>query len=230
MLYKENAAALAARPVPGLAAPLPVPGQHVLGLEHGRDALLYVPPGLPGDRPVPLVVSLHGAGGAAAGGLAILSAVADEHKVVLLAPSSRASTWDAVRGTYAADAAAIDSALEQVFGSVPVDPARIGIAGFSDGASYALGLGLANGSLFSKVIAFSPGFIPPAPRAGKPRIFLSHGEADEVLPIGVTSQRIVPALLRDGYGVAYRQFSGGHRVPADIAEEAVEWFLGPAGT
>lgn len=32
-------------------------------------------------------------------------------------------------------------------------------AGFSDGASYALSLGLPNGNLFSHIVAFSPGFM-----------------------------------------------------------------------
>ena len=47
--------------------------------------------------------------------------------------------------------------------------------------SYALSLGLANGDLFTHVIAFSPGFITPAPPSGRPPIFVSHGTADQVL-------------------------------------------------
>jgi len=34
--------------------------------------------------------------------------------------------------------------------------------GFSDGASYALSVGITNGDLFTHVIAFSPGFVAPA--------------------------------------------------------------------
>jgi phospholipase/carboxylesterase len=64
--------------------------------------------------------------------------------------------------------------------------------GFSDGASYALSLGLTNGDLFRHVIAFSPGFMAPAARRGEPPVFVSHITRDGVLPIGVTSHRIVP--------------------------------------
>ena len=107
-----------------------------------------------------------------------------------------------------------------------VDPARIGIGGFSDGASYALSLGVANGDLFTHVLAFSPGFIAPAVRRGKPRIFISHGTRDEVLPIDRTSRTIVPDLERRGYDVRYREFNGPHTVPADLAREAFGWFKG----
>jgi poly(3-hydroxybutyrate) depolymerase len=48
-----------------------------------------------------------------------------------------------------------------------VDPQRICVSGFSDGASYALSLGLANGDLFTHVAAFSPGFMrPPCTQGG----------------------------------------------------------------
>ena len=45
-------------------------------------------------------------------------------------------------------------------------------------ASYALSLGIANGNLFSHVLAFSLGFLAPASQTGSPRIFVSHGTQD----------------------------------------------------
>lgn len=146
--------------------PLRGPGTQPLELETYCDPLLYVPPGLRAGQPAPLVVALHGAGGVAEGALSLLQPFADEHRLVLLAPASRQATWDGIRGGYGSDVGGIDRALDRVFRTVPVDPERVGIAGFSDGASYALGLGLANGELFHHLIAFSPGFIPPAHCAG----------------------------------------------------------------
>jgi phospholipase/carboxylesterase len=105
-----------------------------------------------------------------------------------------------------------------------VDPARVGVGGYSDGASYALSLGLANGDLFSDVLAFSPGFLAPAGQTGSPRIFVSHGTQDGGLPIDSCSRRIVPQLERAGYEVRYREFEGGHVVPPGIAREAAIWF------
>lgn len=215
----ENSAALTADPRAGTPERLPEPGTHHVG----DDALLYVPASAPPTQPVPLVVTLHGAGGDAEAGLALLRGLADERGLVLLAPAAAGSTWDAVRGQYGPDVDAIDAALHQVLDDVPADPDRLAVAGFSDGASYAVGLGLANGELFSHVIAFSPGFVPPAPRSGDPAVFVSHGVGDEVLPVDRTSRRIVPALRDDGYDVTYREFDGGHVLPPEVASEAIDW-------
>ncbi|MFF1252713.1 alpha/beta hydrolase [Pseudarthrobacter sp. NPDC058329] len=217
-----NSAALTARPgnEPGQ---LPVPGQQGLGLETVRDTLLYVPSGLQTGQPAPLILLLHGAGGEAAGGLLLLAAFAETRRIVLAAPSSRDSTWDGVRGPFGPDVQVINRAMERIFQQVFVDQNRIGVGGFSDGASYALALGLANGDLFSRVVAFSPGFVPTVPRSGKPRVFVSHGDTDAVLPIDRTSRRLVPALQAGGYDVTYREFPGPHTVPPAIAREAVDW-------
>ena len=200
------------------------PGTHPLGLESVRDAVLHVPPGVVPGVAAPLVLTLHGAGGNADAGVSLLRPLADERGLLLLAPASRGRTWDAVLGGYGPDAALVDRALTTVFTALAVDPARVAVAGFSDGASYALGLGLANGGLFRRVVAFSPGFVPPGtPRNGTPPVFVSHGDADEVLPIDRTSREIVPELREDGYDVTYREFSGPHTVPAEVAREAVDW-------
>jgi phospholipase/carboxylesterase len=103
------------------------------------------------------------------------------------------------------------------------------VVGFSDGASYALSLGLTNGDLFTHAMAFSAGLVNPAARRGEPRVFVSHGTDDEVLRIGKTSRRIVPWLEREGYEVRYREFEGGHTVPPGIAREAVGWFVAGQG-
>ena len=85
---------------------------------------------------------------------------------------------------------------------------------------------MANGDLFSAVMAFSPGFIPSATDvSGAPRIFISHGTKDQILPIDTCSGRLVPQLKRAGYSVKFEQFDGPHAVPPEIAREAIEWFL-----
>ena len=220
----DPAATLDARP-PGTPSAPPAPGTRPLGLQARRDPLLHVPPDLVAGRPVPLVVTLHGAGGDAEGGLSLLRTQADERGLLLLAPASVGSTWDGIRGSYGPDVDLLDRALDRVSSLVPVDAERMAIAGFSDGASYALGLGLANGALFRRVLAFSPGFVPPgAGRSGEqPAVFVSHGDADQVLPIDRTSRRVVPRLREQGYEVTYREFTGPHLVPPEVAGEAVDW-------
>lgn len=216
-------ARLAARPgatVPGTRTRT---GVRALGVATTRDPIVFIPESVAADQPVPLLVALHGAGGDAQGGLSIIRSTAEQFGIVILAPASRGPTWDAIRDGYGPDTEVIDRALEEIFSFVHVDPQRIGVTGFSDGASYALGLGLANGDLFGKVLAFSPGFVPQGPASGKPAIFISHGTQDEVLPIDATSRRVVPALKRRGYEVAYREFDGPHTVPPAVAVEAGLW-------
>ena len=199
------------------------PGEHRLGLTTtGRDGTLYVPQNVASQRSVPLLLMLHGAGSSART-VRFIFPLAEEIGVVVLAPDSRRSTWDGVGGIFGPDVAFVDAALRYTFQRVAVNPARVAIGGFSDGATYALSLGLANGDLFTHLMAFSPGFITPAPPAGHPPIFISHGTQDQVLDIDVTSRRIVPRLKSAGYTVIYREFDGPHTVPAPIAREALEW-------
>ena len=213
---------LSARPRAGVKT-APVPGTKALGLDVGRDAILHVPAKVAAG-PVPLLVLLHGAGGRGERQLQRLIAAIDAAGVVVLAPDSRDSTWDGIRGIYGPDVAFLNRALTRVFETMAVDPARLTLGGFSDGASYGLSLGLINGDLFPRIAAFSPGFvIQGGTRAGKPRIFVSHGTADDILPIDRCSRRIVPALKTYGYDVTYREFEGGHQVTPAVATEAMTW-------
>jgi phospholipase/carboxylesterase len=198
-------------------------GVRPLGLGSGRDGLLYVPAGYELEK-MPLALTLHGAGGNARSGIFRFLDLADEAGLVLLAPESRGRTWDVLVGGYGPDVEFIDRALEQAFDRLALDTRRLAITGFSDGASYALSLGLTNGDLFTHVIAFSPGFMVPAQHRGKPPIFVSHGTRDGVLPIERCSRRIVPQLDREGYEVSYREFDGPHTVPSSVAREALDWF------
>ncbi|MBD2101920.1 phospholipase [Leptolyngbya sp. FACHB-261] len=224
---RDQAAAegrLLARPSqPSGTAPL---GLQRLDLDAGRDALLYVPKGYRATQPAPLVLMLHGAGGDARGGLAPLLNLADAAGLILLAPASRRQTWDVLFGEYGPDIAAIDQLLAQTFSRYAIDPTHLAIEGFSDGASYALSVGLTNGDLFTHVIAFSPGFMTPASQQGTPRLYISHGTRDRVLPIDRCSRRIVPQVQRAGYDVLYREFDGPHTIPPEITREALDWFTG----
>lgn len=81
-----------------------------------------------------------------------------------MSPQSRGSTWDGIRDGFGKDVALIDAGLLQIFQQYDIDRQRVAVGGFSDGASYALSLGLTNGQLFSHIIAFSPGFMSPGTR------------------------------------------------------------------
>lgn len=206
------------------------PGLHPLKLDGERDGFLYVPESYRPERPAPLVLMLHGAGGDAEGSLKIIRKLADSFEMILLAVDSRRQTWDVIINEYGPDITFIDRALAQTFSRYAIDPSRLAIAGFSDGASYALSVGITNGDLFTHVLAFSPGFMAPTHQVGEPRLFISHGQHDNILNIDRCSRRIVPMLQGVGYEVLYQEFDGSHTVPGPIAQKALEWFREAAPT
>jgi phospholipase/carboxylesterase len=197
-------------------------GEIVLGLDRERDAILRLP-AMATNAPLPLLILFHGAGGSAQGVLRRLGSASQEAGVAVLAPDSRDNTWDAIRGSFGPDVTFVNRALERVFETVAVDAGRVAVGGFSDGATYALSLGLINGDLFSRVVAFSPGFVVDGTPHGKPRCFISHGTDDPILPIDRCSRLIVAGLQQRGYNVTFREFHGGHEIPTDIAREGMQW-------
>ncbi|WP_181704964.1 alpha/beta hydrolase [Chthonobacter rhizosphaerae] len=202
-------------------------GLFALGLQAGRDGVAYVPPAaIAAPAPVPLVLLLHGAGGDGASVLPLLREEADRRGFVILAPDSRLSSWDIVRGDLGPDVAFIDRALDRLFAAIPTDPGRLAIGGFSDGGSYALTLGLLNSDLFGDILAFSPGFTAVRRAEPKPAVFISHGVADTVLPIDRCGRFIARTLSDAGFPVDYREFDGGHVVPPAMVTAAIGGFLG----
>ena len=100
-----RSARLSARPAAPSQDAL-APGTHPLGLANRRDALLVVPPrAAPG---APLVLGLHGAGGTGRQMSALLTAEAARRGMLVLAPDSRGTTWDVIRGGYGPDVAFLD--------------------------------------------------------------------------------------------------------------------------
>jgi phospholipase/carboxylesterase len=191
-----------------------------------RGGVFYVPPAIDATKAVPLIVMLHGAGGQGERALGWLRTFADAKRFIVVAPDSVGATWDLIQQRPGPDVERLDESLAMLFARFTIDASRVAIAGFSDGASYALSLGIDNGDLFTHVIAYSPGFMIVNEQVGVPRIYVSHGTADEVLPIAHCSRRLVPQLKGAGYDVTYREFAGGHTVPEANATESMEWLAG----
>jgi phospholipase/carboxylesterase len=193
----------------------------MLGLDRERDAILQLPKTAP-DSPLPLLVMLHGAGQSADDMFWYLGTTHEEAGVAVLAPNSRDHTWDAIGDDFGPDVEFLNRALERTLDFALIDQTRLAIGGFSDGASYALSLGIINGDLFKKVVAFSPGFIIEGPPNGKPRIFISHGTNDHILPINRCGRRIAADLKGRGYDVTFREFEGDHEIPEAVAKEGLQ--------
>ena len=246
MLWAMAAAAIPASPAtasgPALTAVAPAtpPGapekrSGVLTLAGG--AYAYLPKGLTG-APAPVLVALHGAGGQAATMLESYRTDADAYGFILVLPQSKGQTWDMivdlqsrlgaemkVQPRYGRDLKALDAALADLFARVAVDPARVGIMGFSDGATYAVSVGTANPQLFRTIIAYSPGPAFATKFDPMQRIFISHAEEDPVLPYSVT-RGLVAKLRVKHMPLMFVPFHGGHEVPKAIHAKAVAYFMG----
>lgn len=214
---------LSARPV----APTEAigPGEHRLGLGglSRRDGTLYVPARAATHTPVPLLVLLHG-GGMRADYFRFTFPIAEESGVAILTLDARANTWDGIDSPFGPDVVFLDAALRHTFDRVAVDPQRVALGGVSDGGFYALSVGLANGDLFTHLVAVSPGYFePPGPPVGQPKIFVAHGTRDNVYNVTGSRNRIVPQLRAAGYDVTYREFDGPHSMLPDTTREVLEW-------
>jgi predicted esterase len=206
--------------------PLP-PGRHELAFDdNGREAVLVVPEGLPTDAPLPLLVMFHGAGGEANRVLPHLVPHARARRFLLLAPQSMFPTWDIVIGGHGPDLQRLDRALSTVAAHFHLDPARLAFAGFSDGGSYALSLGLTNGDVASHVIGLSAGFMNTFSQAGAPRVFLGHGRADRQLPVETSAHTHAKRLLDSGYDLTLQPFDGDHVIVPWVVGRAIDFFLG----
>ena len=197
-----------------------------LGLGQDRDGVLYVPD--TAEAGAPILVFLHGATGSGRSHMRAVLAAVDRYGVVLVAPDSRGGgTWDLItEARFGPDIAFLDRVLDSVVDRVDADTSRLALGGVSDGASYALSVGLSNGDVFSTLIAFSPGFLAVPETVGRPRVFVSHGTADPILPIDGCSRSFVPVLRDAGYEVNFVEFDGGHTVPPEISDEGIRWWLG----
>jgi phospholipase/carboxylesterase len=223
--YEVGRLSFALRPATG------TPGERdePLGLDAGRDGVLYVPE--TAAAAAPLLVFLHGATGTGRAHLRAVLGAVDRYGVILVAPDSRGPTWDLiVERRFGPDVAFLDRILDSVVDRVDADTRRLAIGGVSDGASYSLSIGLTNGDVLPTVLAFSPGFLVAPHPTGEPRIFISHGRSDPILPIDACSRSFVPSIRGAGYEVNFREFDGGHTVPPPISDEAVRWWLDGAAS
>jgi phospholipase/carboxylesterase len=217
-------ARLKARPGTPTKGALPA-GLHVLGLDPARDAHLSVPSGIKDGDVVPLIVMFHGKGQPANEVLGEWKRAAARHKCLVLAPSSRDYTWKVDDGPGGPDAQFVDRAMQTVFDHFAVAPQHIASAGFSDGGTYSLSIGLVNGDFFSDILAFSPIQYNAPTSAGRPRIFFCNGNKDPGAIVTNTAS-MVRQLKGDGYDVEFYEFDGGHWMDEKGVKKAMARFMG----
>jgi phospholipase/carboxylesterase len=202
-----------------------------------------VAPRTPSQRP-PLLVLLHGIG-------------ADEEDLLPLSPhldprflvvSARAPylaepmgyRWYAIdwtvsppRGDPAEIAASRDLLgrfVDELVDQHGVDPARVHLFGFSQGAIMALSLLLARPALVRGVVAHSgrlarlPGPGPSPGALARARALVLHGADDDVVPVdqGRKARDVLGPLL--GTNITYREYAGlGHGISPESLRDAAGW-------
>jgi poly(3-hydroxybutyrate) depolymerase len=202
-------------------------GESRLGIsDDDRDGTLYVPQSYKAGTGMPVVMWLHGLAGSGEGSRGLFP-LADEFGFIVIAPESRGLTWGNEIPGFDADVRFLGPAYRHVASLVDLDPDHVALAGVSDGAGYALSMGLAYGNVFQHLMVFSGGLMIPFRHQGKPRIFLAHGVDDTQMPIDLTARKFVPRLKAEGYDVTYHEYQGGHRVPPAEVRDAFKWFLAP---
>ena len=207
----------------------------------GEGALVLRPAALPaGARP--LLVLFHGAGMSARQMLAGLAPEARRCGCLMLAVDSRGTTWDLItatrttgrRGTarldslFDDDATRVEAALSTLLASPLVDRRQVALVGFSDGASYALSLALANPGLVRGAVAIAPGFhLEPAAIDPAQRLFIAHSPRDRVLSFENSRDRIVGSLRNAGFDPVFHIYDGGHSIDPAVVAIGVDHVLGP---
>ena len=216
---------------PSATAPMLAAGETTLA----NGAVAYRPASAP-PGPLPLLVILHGASGFPPDFLQKMEPVADKLGLILLAPHSAGPTWDLVENLqmgddpwHGPDARRLDQSLADLFSKAAIDPTHVVLLGFSDGASYALSLGLLNAKLFTSVIALSPGMLAPQQRIDRrQKIFIAHGRSDHILSFA-NARDIADGLRQAGDNVRFRAFDGDHQIDPEALTEGLEWALDRPG-
>lgn len=205
---------------PGLVREAGPAGLRAVDLRPGRPGLLYVPAAIDAARP--LCVALHDRDEEPLAALERVRAAAEDGEVIVLAPAASGRTWDAFEHGLGPDVQRLDAALERVFLDFPVGP-RVALAGFGDGASYALALGLANGDFVTDVLAFGPERPLPAPaRRGMPRVLVAHARGSG--GASVAARRVAG----DGLEVTVVPYAEAGAVPAALVCRALRRLADPA--
>ena len=144
---------------------------------------------------------------------------------------------DQGESTFEAGVAALESFVIQLPEAYPVDPQRVVLMGFSQGASMCYALLLKAPELMLGVAGLS-GFLPdparqwlaPGRLAGK-QVFSAHGTEDETVAVPF-ARAACKELTRAGANVDAHEYEGvGHKLNAQGVRDLTQWlaeWVGPA--
>ena len=196
------------------------------------EILVLLPAGAP-PGPRPLIVVLHGYGDEPGINAEIYRKAARKRSAIVAAPSGlrpgpagRGFAW-----TFRDEAEWwVLRAIDKVAAAHPVDPERVILAGFSQGADVALEVGLRHPHRFAGLLPVAGGYAAermPAPVGGGPRVYLLTGARD---PRAESFRRAEERLGAAGLAVRLRVVPGlRHAYPRSATAElgrALDFLLG----
>ena len=193
------------------------------------DYTLYVPEDYLQEKPLPLIIALHGGYGQGYEYIWTWLRSARSRGYAVLAPKSLGDTWD--MSVPSSDTRSVLRMLNEVSNEYSIDPARVYLTGLSDGGIFTYILGLEQTQLFRSLAPIAGVLHPavdPMLRQGRGKdtpMLVVHGVHDFIFPVAFTRQTC--KLLKDiGYQVTYEELpEWGHAYPYSINERLVlPWF------
>ncbi len=173
--------------------------QHRVGISHHPPSSnhgaysLYVPEHYNPQRHWPLIIALHGAGGANGEYLLTWLRPAKSKGYIVLAPKSLGLTWAIEKPE--PDVVSVTSTLMALRERYAIDPDRILVTGLSDGGTFSYALSASRPNLFGAVAPVA-GVLPPwldMQKAVTLPFLIIHGSQDFIFPVAVA--RLAHATL-----------------------------------
>src|SRR6266481_3413075 len=202
---------------------------------------LFIPPSYDKDRQYPLVLWLHGAGGAGSNNMAQI--VEDQtlgthtwtrpqnqarYPTFVLVPQSPTNRVSSGIDRLSPEMLLVLGILDAVRGEFNIDTLRIYVAGQSDGGVGTWNVIMQRPNLFAAAIPLCGGGDPSgAFRIASMPIWAFHGARDVVIPV-TESRRLIAAIRKVGGHPRYTEYRNvGHDVwiPAFAEPDLVGWLF-----
>jgi len=198
-----------------------------------------------GEGPFPALIALHGWGANAHDLFGLAPSIHDGEAVVLCPQGPvRVPIGGGMAGygwfpmipgqppdeeAFLATAEALRRFVDMALERYPIDPARVALAGFSQGGIMAYELALRAPDRFAGLAALSSWFpepladrLPKLPGHEGFPILVVHGTRDSSIPVE-RAREAREALRPYGVALMYREFDMGHEIRADALRVILKW-------
>ncbi len=202
-------------------------------VKHGRSrGVLLTPEAIDPGRSYPLFTLFHGAGRMEEFFIRTCEEKPEQREALFFIPVSVGPTWDLITDDEAQpDVAFLRYAWDLIYRRYPIDPQRQALIGFSDGASYALSIGLSNPGYFDALLCWAAGFVVVDrnafdPDAAKPSVYIEYGTHDQLFDFESVALTMKGDHERAGCDVTFSVDEGGRHMPSGhFLDEALDWYF-----